>query len=377
MSREDLNLADIPGLGPVRRDALAEAGIHDLEGLLRLKVAELAAIRGVGAWQARRIAEFLRQRGLALQVETPDGQSAVVVTAPRSAEEAAVVEEAVETLSAQAALEAELEYQVEQLEEAAAEDRDLEETEALNDEETALLDAVGESEPTASDTGKSPRRSTRKGKASKSRVRTAKEKGKNAAESPVDTGEAEAFAAAAETALSESAPEASSTTDGELSTKEAEAKPASSPAVVAGVDNSLGGEPQEGTAEEVDEEVAIEAEENDTVNWQGRIREQREQLPEAALELMEAIRAAAVSKQLTRQITRLLITAGEFITDSRPLTPEQRQAASEALDQAERALRRAVERRSFGENQQKDLASRIRRRRKELEELLESKLEKE
>lgn len=372
MSRVDLNLADIPGLGPVRREALAEAGVHDLEGLLRLKVAELAAIRGVGAWQARRIAEFLRQRGLLFEVEAPAGQPPVAVAAPQSAEEAALVEEAVETLSAQAALEAELEFQVEQLGEAAAANQDMDETEALNDEETALMDAVSESSSSPEGAEKTSRRGARKkSKPSKSRVRTVKEK-QPAVVAPADTGEAAAFAAAAETSVTEPSLAGPAPGDTGESTGDVQGEPAA--AYVSGEDSDAPA-PQ-GRGEEHAPEGREAAESGDAVNWQGRIREQREQLPEAALELMDAIRAAAVSKQLTRQITRLLITAGEFITDSRPLTPDQRQAASEALTQAERTLRRAVERRSFSESQQKDLASRIRRRRKELELLLEPKLEK-
>src|SRR4028119_429194 len=84
---DNLGLSDIPGLGPVRRTALAEAGIDDLQGLLAMRVAQLAAIRGVGIWQARKIQEFLRQRGLSLEVEGEgeETESAVVVAHARTA----------------------------------------------------------------------------------------------------------------------------------------------------------------------------------------------------------------------------------------------------------------------------------------------------
>ena len=77
------------------------------------------------------------------------------------------------------------------------------------------------------------------------------------------------------------------------------------------------------------------------------------------------------ARQLTRQVTRLLITAGEFATEDRELSPGKQRKASQVLAQVEQALQRAVEKRAFRPADQKELAERIRRRRKELEKLLE------
>jgi hypothetical protein len=101
------------------------------------------------------------------------------------------------------------------------------------------------------------------------------------------------------------------------------------------------------------------------------IQTRRERLPEAALTLIEAIRQAAVSKQLTRQVTRLLITSGEFSSVARPEGTAQLRAAAEALAQAEELLQRALEKEAFSEKAQKELADRIRKRRKSLDRLLE------
>src|SRR5436309_2645098 len=113
-----IGLDDIPGLGPVRRAALAEAGVNDLEGLLALKAAQLSEIRGIGAWQARRIWEFLRQRGLLVADEEADGSVSVHLTQPRTAAEARAITEAAEALDAQSAAEAEVEAEVVALAEA-------------------------------------------------------------------------------------------------------------------------------------------------------------------------------------------------------------------------------------------------------------------
>lgn len=329
MSNEELNLGDIPGLGPVRRAALAEAGIHDLQGLLRLKVAELAAIRGVGHWQARKIAEFLRQRGLVLEMEIPGGEPAMVVVAPSTPDERAVVAEAMDTLATQAAIEAQLEAEVAQLEQAVIAEQDSETGTALADEESAVVDASTAAPADYEQAVREVIARAAEGEASTISLAPDSQNGATAApggEPPVD-GEAEAVVEETEEAAG-AAEEPVAAADGDAPDEAAE-------------------------------------------DWQARIREQREQLPEAALELMEAIRAAAVDKQLTRQITRLLITAGEFVNDARPRSDKQRQAASEALDQAEEALRRAIEKQAFSPRQQKELADRIRRRRKQLEQVLE------
>src|SRR5688572_32254855 len=105
-----VDLSEVPGLGPVRRAALAEAGVTDLQGLLEMKVAELAAVRGIGIWQARRIREFLRQRGLLLEA---DEEGAMVVREPRTAEEARALSDSVHAMESQAKTEAEVEAEVE------------------------------------------------------------------------------------------------------------------------------------------------------------------------------------------------------------------------------------------------------------------------
>lgn len=276
MSTPNINdLADIPGLGPVRRAALAEAGIHDLQGLLSMKLAELAAVRGVGVWQARKIWEFLRHQGLLIEEPAADGSISVIV-APRTPQEIEVVAEAMEAMEAQSTEEGRVEAEVATLagalEQAVAREErerrngaDGQRHNALEDEENAMLD-----------------------------------------QAPTDKSEQEDE------------------------------------------------DPQARQARE-------------------QLEAQREQLPDTALALIEAIRQAAVTRQLTRQITRLLIVAGEFTSDSRTLTDGQRRRAGELLAEAEQALQRAVQKQAFAPSAQKDLASRIRKRRKELEQLLEHK----
>src|SRR5205807_8503541 len=97
------------------------------------------------------------------------------------------------------------------------------------------------------------------------------------------------------------------------------------------------------------------------------LQSRREQLPDSALQLIEAIRQAAVTRQLTRQLTRLLIIAGEFAAGAAELPDASQREASEILGRAERMLERAIQRQAFSPGEQKDLAARIRRRRKELE----------
>jgi hypothetical protein len=267
----ELNLSDIPGLGPVRRQALAEAGVQDLPGLLAMKVAELAAIRGVGLWQARKIREYLRQRGMVL-MDDEDGTGVVVQNA-RSVADVQAVADAVIAMEQQAAHEAEVEEEVELL--------------------VAAMEARSQDGATAPE---------------------------------ADT-----------TAVDEDADETDEASeDEEAGDEEAQ---------------------DEGSA---DQEKAEE------------IRAQRERLPEAALALMEAIRQASVTRQLTRQITRFLITAGEFGTDEKPLKGGQQKKVSAAIGQVEGALQRAIQKRAFRPVEQRDLADRIRRRRKDLEKLLDT-----
>lgn len=281
--QEQLSLADIPGLGPVRRQALAEAGIRDLQDLLNTKVVELAAVRGIGLWQARRIREHLRQRGLILS-EEEDGS--VIVAEVRSPADVQAMAEAMSVMEETAAREAEVEEEVELL------------TQALEEARAATL-ILPDGQPVSRNGGEP-----------------------GAAESGAVSDEDEDEAAASD-------------------------------------------------RDEADDDNEDDQDEETETDWADAIREQRERLPETALTLMEAIRQAAVARQLTRQITRLLITAGEFAADERHLSEAQQRRASDALSQVEQALQRAVEKRAFRPSEQKDLADRIRRRRKQLEKLLD------
>lgn len=283
----ELTLADIPGLGPVRRQALAEAGIQDLQALLRTKVAELAEIRGIGLWQARRIREFLRHRGLILS-EEEDGS--LTVAGARSPADVEAMAQAISAMEETAAREAEVEEEVQVL------------VHALEEVRSGMLVL------------------------------------------PDGTPAADGTTPAAEAPGQDEAPEEAPDEDEEE-------------------------RPSAGASEEEEDE---DEEEDEEVHWDEEIQSQRERLPETALTLMEAIRQAAVARQLTRQITRLLITTGEFASSERELTPRQQQRASEALAQVDQALQRALEKRAFKPSEQKDLADRVRRRRKELERLLEA-----
>ncbi|MBM3457950.1 MAG: helix-hairpin-helix domain-containing protein [Armatimonadetes bacterium] len=145
---------------------------------------------------------------------------------------------------------------------------------------------------------------------------------------------------------------------------EAEAATAAEPGGEASVPEDTGADPAGGQAAEPPAEAP------ETPPWANELQEARHQLPETALALLEAIRQAAVSRQLTRQLTRLLITTNEFLSAERGLGNEARKAAADAVSSTDQALRRALERRNFSVAAQKELARRIRRRRKELENLL-------
>lgn len=307
--RTPFELSQIPGLGPVRRAALEAAGVSDLEALLALKVAELAEIQGIGLWQARKIREYLRQQGLL--VETEEGVALVI----SDAEDVAVVESAVAVLEERSEAEAELEAQVEVLADALAEREEeaLAREAALTDEQAEV---VSQADPAA-----------------------------------IVTEEEDAKMAAEETGV--------------------EAPAETEPATNAETEN-VEEEPPTETHPETEEAFGT-APDAEALELTGRIGEQREQLPEITLALMESIRQAAVLPQLTRQITRLLITSGELVSSSKPLSPKKLAAASEALERAEQAVQQAVEKRTFSQTAQKELARRIRRRRKELEALLEEK----
>jgi hypothetical protein len=315
---QEFELSQIPGLGPVRRAALVEAGVESLEALLALKVAELAAIQGIGVWQARKIREYLRQRGLL--VETEDGVALVV----EDAEDAALVEDAVAAIGQRAEVEARLEAEVETLAEALVEERqeaELAQEAAIAQEQVELLSQSGSDEQSEGD----------------EKVALDKANGNN----PV--GPAVEAAPQQEEVSAETASDA----DAEETVPETE--------------EAFGTAPDAEAPDAATNELA------------SRISEQREQLPEITLTLMESIRQAAVLPQLTRQITRLLITSGELISSSRPLSEKTLNAASETLARAEQAVQQAVEKRTFSQTAQKELARRIRRRRKELEALLEQK----
>ena len=305
-----LELADIPGLGPVRRDALAEVGVIDLPGLLAMKVSELAAVRGIGVWQARKVREFLRQKGLLIEdgrAETAaDDAAPIVIHQPETPEQAEAIAEVMAVIEAQAEAEARVEAEVELLTEAleAAHGEDggsVQDTEMSASSEETQSDAEQELEIAADATD---------------------------ADAPEDEPAAE----------DESAEEAASDLE---------------PEELAEVEAT--GELTGASARELLQDIQA----------------RRERLPEVALSLIEAIRQAAVNKQLTRQVTRLLITAGEFSSLARPEGARQLGAAAEALAQAEELLQRALEKEAFSEKAQKELADRIRKRRKSLDRLLE------
>ena len=283
MSQQDLDLSTIPGLGPVRRKALEAAGINDLQGLLALKVAELAEIRGIGLWQARKIREFLRQRGLLADEE--DSSSGVIhVHPPHTPAEVQAVAAAAQALEQQAEREAATEAEVARLAEVVAEAMHTSEGDGAEpDPERALLQEQGEVIQQASP-AKEADVSSRNGKGS------------------------------------ERAPE-----------------------------------------RDAEEEHGVSRNE---------LAAQRERLPETATALMEAIREAAISRRLPRQITRFLVTASEFLDDSHPVTDEHRTIAREAMIAVDALMNRAIERRRFRPDDQDELADRVRKYRKHLERVL-------
>jgi len=277
----ELSLDEVPGLGPVRRAALAEIGVEDLRGLLALKLTELAAVRGVGLYQARKIQEFLRRRGLPTEQAVSLSGSVVAATA---AVDLVAVTQATTVLEQQAAAERELEAEVELL------------TEALAEIEAAPA------------SGDSPAREE-------------------------TTEEADALA-----------PDE----DGDDQTEE------------------------QGDSGPIPESTAvIDAEALAAGGGKGELKRQREQIPQTALTLVEAIRQAAVSRDLTRQVTRLLIVSGQFTSESCSLSDGKLRKVSEQLARVDEAMQRALAKRDFSPTDQKELAERIRRRRKELERLLE------
>ncbi len=306
----NLRLADIPGLGPKRRAALREVGIEDLQGLLAMKAAELAAVQGIGQWQAQRIREELRVRGLLVEVEAEDG-SPVLVATPHTQQEADLVQAAVSELQHQADVEARMAAEVGLLEE-------------------ALAGAVAESDPRFSADAPPP---------------------------VLDrTEETEPPMHHSETPNSGTADPAREAADQIADSDAADAAPQ---------------EPDQEAASDAGPKQGESPRRKDGPDHGGRLQDRREQLPDTALTLIEAIRQAAVARTLTRQITRLLITTGEFASTQRSLTGEQKKAASDAVSATDRALRRAIERREFSLAAQKQLARQIRKRRRELEPHLE------
>lgn len=304
MSKElPFDLSEIPGLGPVRRRALEAAGICDLQSLLALRVAELSAIRGIGAWQARRIREYLRQRGLLVQDDDDEGGAVLVV---HSAEDLEAIEASAAILREHAGLQADAEAEVGALREALAQ------SQAVADEELARASALQQEEAQLLEQGEAPRAGQQADESTAEETTLPGEQPPAAAEAPAPRSLAESSAVPEESVPAAPSPEL--------------------------------------------ERV---------------IAQQREQLPEITIALMEGIRQAAVLPQLTRQLTRLLITAGEFASTERRLSEPTLHSAIEAMARAEQSLSRAVEKQLFSPAAQKDLARRIRRRRKELEALLE------
>lgn len=104
--------------------------------------------------------------------------------------------------------------------------------------------------------------------------------------------------------------------------------------------------------------------------WSEVIDRQREQLPETAESLFTAIREAAVQQRLRRQVARLLIIAGEFTSSGRPLPEEGRRRAVGLLTEAENELRAACSNERFSAEEQRRTASRLRRLRRALAELM-------
>ncbi len=277
---DEHDLSTIPGLGPARRAALIAAGIHDLKSLLELKVAELAAIRGIGAWQARRIHEHLRQRGLLIDAETPSGEPVVLVR-PSTPDEVEEVQQIVQTLEQQAAMEAELAREVRELQSAVAEAEAAPQTRIKpSRRRSAEADEPAEERSIGDEAPPEP-------------------PAELLAEPPADSADSE-----------EEGPEA---------------------------------------------EPAPEALE---------LRRRREQLPETALALMEAIRAASVAPQLTRQLTRLLIITGEIVDAGGGAETAAQEAAATALAEVDGLLHQALEREAFSPRAQRVLATRVRRCRK-------------
>jgi hypothetical protein len=310
-TRHDLDLADIPGLGPVRRDALAEAGVVDLKDLLALKVTELAAVRGIGLWQARKIREYLRQKGLLVEnghTEAAAEDAPLVIHEPETPEQAEAVVEVIAVIEAHAEVEARVEAEVELLTEA---------LEAAQEEDGGSVQETLEGA-------------------------SAEEATAEAAEVGMEEQELEIAAYATDAEVPDEEP------DGEEAPEESELEPAELAELEA-----TGAEPEVSAGELFQD-----------------LQERRERLPDVALALIETIRQAAVNKQLTRQVTRLLITAGEFST-GRGGSSKQLAAATEALAQTEELLQRALEKEAFSEKAQKELADRIRKRRKSLDRLLE------
>lgn len=311
-NRDDLNmdLSAIPGLGPVRRKALSAAGIDDLRGLLTLKVAELAEIRGIGLWQARKIREFLRHHGL-LAEEDDEHSPAIRVQPPHTREEAEVVTAAAHALELQAEREAAKEAEVERLTEVVAEALHAAARPSANPDPGPLAGepvvsppAIGRPTPPSARPPLRPDGTLRGG-----------------------NGTPPAPAERSKPSVSRAEMPAPSDT------------PASSDTPTAPLDGAC-------------------------------LAAQRERLPDTATALMEAIREAAVSRRLARQLTRFLVVVSEFIHDQPARTDEQRFVASEAMSAVERLLERALERRRFSSEDQDDLADRIRRFRKHLERVL-------
>lgn len=300
MDQQELqSLSSIPGLGPARVAALKAAGVERLDDLLRLKAAELASIRGIGQWQARRITEYLRQRGLALAMEGPDGEVVVRIEEPRTAEEAVIVSEAVRLLQEQEDQENRVERELEELAAVMASEEQTA-AERLAGEEASLI------EPESAPPG----------------IRGRKRRGRAGA-------------------VAEPAPAAE--------TSQVTASPDPPPVEPA----AAGAQAESAPPTEVAEREAI--------------RQKQAVIPETALALMDAIRAASVEGELPRQLTRLTMVAGEFLDEGRDLSPEVAAAVGAVLEEVRKDLERARKKEAFDRKSQRRLVRRIRAGRSRLE----------
>ena len=95
-----------------------------------------------------------------------------------------------------------------------------------------------------------------------------------------------------------------------------------------------------------------------------------EQIQAKALDLAQAIRDAAVTRRLSRQLTRLILVAQEVEEQEAEWSLENRREARDCLDQAQALMAAWQAGGSFRRREQQKLARRLRRRRRALQQLL-------